>query len=428
MNGLNVSISSVTMSDGTTVDFSEVGVVVFVGPNNAGKSQALSDMVKTLRNGGEVTVVKSVDLGTRSTADEFESWVKSAAARSHDRVEEEWQLPHNPNMQTMATWRHWWSNAPPFEGIAMPLVRVLDVSQRLLTLSDVDHANYAHEINTSPLHWLYTEPQLAEQLNVLAHAAFEEGTTVHRFAGRQVRLLYGDPPPWDGSGGIPTEAYVETLMSMPGLDDQGDGVRSFVAQAVELLVGGFQWLFIDEPEAFLHSPQARTLGRILADHTREGRQTVIATHSRQLLQGLLSVDGAEVIVVRVTREGDVNPTAVLRSSDVRSLWSDPMLKYSDALDGLFHETVVICEGDMDCRFYQAALDSVCEEDDVRQPDFLWMNTAGKDRMPKAAAALAGLDVPVAVVADFDILRDVNPLRKLVEVLGGTRQRSLALRC
>lgn len=60
--------------------------------------------------------------------------------------------------------------------------------------------------------------------------------------------------------------------------------------------------------------------------------------------------------MRLTRNGEINHAAVLNEQDVKDLWSDPLLRYSNVLDGLFHDAVVLCESDSDFRYYQAVLD------------------------------------------------------------------------
>jgi hypothetical protein len=52
------------------------------------------------------------------------------------------------------------------------------------------------------------------------------------------------------------------------------------------------------------------------------------------------------------------------------------------------------------------------------PDILFINCGGKHRMPVAIEALKKLDVPIKVVADFDVLNDITPLKDIFERLGG----------
>ena len=47
-------------------------------------------------------------------------------------------------------------------------------------------------------------------------------------------------------------------------------------------------LLLDEPEAFLHPPQARLLGEIIAAERPSRAQLVVATHSPDVLHGLMN--------------------------------------------------------------------------------------------------------------------------------------------
>lgn len=96
-------------------------------------------------------------------------------------------------------------------------------------------------------------------------------------------------------------------------------------------------MLIDEPEAFVRPPPARQLGRILVKDKPEDQQLWLSTHSGDLVRGLLEIPDASVRVLRLRRRDDVNVVAELSSSDVKTLWDDPLLRYSNILDGLFHE-------------------------------------------------------------------------------------------
>ncbi len=49
----DISVDSIEMSDGTTVSVPHSGVVVFVGPNNSGKSLSLRNLYAHLYQGAD---------------------------------------------------------------------------------------------------------------------------------------------------------------------------------------------------------------------------------------------------------------------------------------------------------------------------------------------------------------------------------------
>ena len=199
-------------------------------------------------------------------------------------------------------------------------------------------------------------------------------------------------------------------------------MRSFASVILHLLAPiSASVLLLDEPEAFLHPPQARFLGEIIATEKSSGAQLFVATHSPDVLQGLVNVASDRLRLVRMQRDGNVNRVKELDRKLVKKITSDPLMNYSSVMSGIFHERVIICESDGDCMFYSSVLDL----DEVRgesQPDVLFVHASGKDRMATLAETLRALDVPVDVVADIDVLRDENGLQRIVNVLEGDWSR------
>jgi len=147
------------------------------------------------------------------------------------------------------------------------------------------------------------------------------------------------------------------------------------------------------------------------------RQLFLATHSGDFLKGLLDSNSDRVRIVRVQRKESKNPIKELDNAGVKQVWGDPLLRYSNVLDGLFHSRVILCESDSDCRFYAAIRDAVDEgQDDDRREHIMFLHCGGKARMPIVIKALRNLDVPVTVVCDFDLLNGESPLSGVCSAL------------
>lgn len=85
-------------------------------------------------------------------------------------------------------------------------------------------------------------------------------------------------------------------------------------------------------------------------------------------------------IVHLRREASINRPMVLQKERLAKLWSDPMLRYSSIMDGLFHDKVVLCEGEPDCRFYHAAFDYLwanCQQGGAAKPNVLFIDVGGK---------------------------------------------------
>ena len=176
-------------------------------------------------------------------------------------------------------------------------------------------------------------------------------------------------------------------------------------------------LMLDEPEAFLHPPQAKLLGKLIAKERTAQTQLFIATHSPDVLNGLLNIAPESLHVLRIQRKGGINHIKELDKERAKAISSDPLMKYSSVMSGVFHERVIICESDADCMFYSSLLDIPKVHGD-RQPDVLFVHANGKHRMATLAKALTELNVPVDIIADIDILKEDKVVKEIIETLGG----------
>jgi predicted ATPase len=86
-----------------------------------------------------------------------------------------------------------------------------------------------------------------------------------------------------------TPSYLKRVVSSTDpLQTQGDGMRSFATVILKMLAPDTpSLLLLDEPEAFLHPPQARLLGEFIAKERPTRSQLFAATHSPEVLQGML---------------------------------------------------------------------------------------------------------------------------------------------
>ena len=56
-----------------------------------------------------------------------------------------------------------------------------------------------------------------------------------------------------------------------------------------LMLDYYSIFLIDEPESFLHPPQANIMGRIIGETLSDNQQAFISTHSEEIIKGLLEV-------------------------------------------------------------------------------------------------------------------------------------------
>lgn len=420
-DALDLHIKSLTFSDGSKVALEPKGVLALVGPNNAGKTVALRDIQGSFRHPGIGQVVAEVEVSKFGTDVELRGWLSEFAHMREPAGQRPLYSRPRTNSVNEEALSRFWIQGPPFDQLADFFVLFLGADERFNLANTMDSYDVLNEPPTNALQVLWSEPHLEVRLSLAAQEAFGSAVTVNRFAGRKISLHFGSAPPPPSSP--PPLEYVKRLAQVPLVEQQGDGVRAFTGIMLALIAVRYPIVLLDEPEAFLHPPQARLLGRKIATEAKDG-QVLVATHSIDVVQGLLDAPDAKVTVVRVLREGNTNPVAVLSPTDVRRLWSDPLLRASKVLDGLFHTGVVLCESDADSRFYEATLDARMEAEG-RPHDLLFTHCGGKHRMTRIVDALRAVSVPVRVVGDFDVLREKTLLKDLVESLGGTWEKTEA---
>ena len=84
-------IQTVTFNDGQCLSFANDDLVLFVGPNNSGKSATMRDLHMRLHNAGTTSnVVRSITLTKKGTGDEL--GVPTAVVADFDVLQEEQDL------------------------------------------------------------------------------------------------------------------------------------------------------------------------------------------------------------------------------------------------------------------------------------------------------------------------------------------------
>ncbi len=418
----SATISQLEFSDGTRIPLTPHDVILVVGPNNAGKSATLRAIRDKLNEASaESPVLASIQISKQGTTEEFCAWIGTWAKSLHPNTRGQAFTAMGHSVAQSQINSNWQRTDNSLGQVARWLCHFLSADERLSICNPPGHVSLTQDGPSHPIHYLQRDDALERSISSKFKKAFGVDLIVHRNAGSNVPLHIGERPiPAQGEDRV-SLSYIVELERLPQLQKQGDGMRSFAGVLLATSVGRETILLIDEPEAFLHPPQAKLLGTSLVESRGKLRQIFIATHSTDIIRGVLDADSSDVKVVRIRRNGNVNKIHLLENAKVRDLWSDPLLRYSNILDGLFHEGVVVCEADSDCRFYSAMLEAAhaSAHPQAKRPDLMFTHCGGKQRLPLVIRSLREVDVPVRAVADFDVLSAEQPLRAIVEALGQT---------
>lgn len=407
-----VFMKRITFNDGVELQLACNSIVVFTGANNSGKSQILRDIENCLnKNKEDMTVV------IKNHQCEFRGNISNESFfLNHFSINEQRNFEiigsGNPFDKDMLS--NWWRDQTLYNGMHLLFVKRLSTEMRLTVSNDLQRNN---QPESHPIYKLYRSEQLAQKVSDYFHQAFGVDLIVNRDEMQTIPLHVGIAPDKDKYTIKTQDKYYEKVSALPKLQDQGDGMRSFATILLDTFTSDHSITLVDEPEAFLHPPQARILGKILAKNNPVNRQLFISTHSEDFLQGLLDAENENVIVIRVNRIDNINKMSILSNDKIKELWSKPLLRYSNILSGLFHEKVVVCESDYDCLFYHAIMNAIYEKKGDIAPDILFTHCGGKSRAKDVVAALKAVNVPVVTICDFDLLDSSHNFKALISAFG-----------
>lgn len=408
----SVSITKITFSGGDEVEVKPGDKVMIVGPNNSGKSRSLREMRETISSQtlpeGNV-VVRGVSITKNGSLEDFINYLKHQGKldRHNNYIVGDWQI--NAGMV------HYWSQDNLSGGTAAGFMKNLDANARL-GICTLQNSIAIDQPPTCPQHLLYEDDVLMKQVSSLFQRAFGKELLVDFRGGGSVPIHVGETPRGKGFEDRVSDAYTRSVRSQPYLHEQGDGMQSFAGILFHTIVSNRDITFIDEPEAFLHPPQMRRLGETLS--TNVAHQLFVATHSSDILRGFLEGKKGAVRILRIRRDGSVNRIYEAAPASIATLWSTPVLRYSSALDAIFHDQAIICEDDSDCRLFNSVADHLQEAGRETWLDTAYVPMGGKAGIAKVARILRAVGVPVKAVYDFDLISVKSDFKNAVEAFGG----------
>ncbi len=406
------------------------GLTVIVGPNSSGKTQLLRDIRE--RISGEprdLVVAEEIEIETP----EHDVFLKCLKAEGYvsafwaDNDEEQFVSrttsvgtgQGTPNVGTvqLQQWRE--KSKQPAKGkrrndylswFSKFLVTVLFLENRLTALKPVPTIDFEKHAPGNDLHALHLNDAARAALTVEVQRAFSKAIWSCAAKGSLLCLRIAD------DGGVPSAEDRHSILKMAKyrtIESEGDGMKSYVYTAISLLLGRRPITIVDEPELCLHPPQAFNLGQFIGSNaTSEQTTTLVATHSSHVLRGVIQT-AESLQIVRLTRQNGRFAAKRVESAVLREAMKKPTVRAETVLDGIFAQAVAIVEADGDRIVYQSAWESVGSG---RNFDIHFATAGGTGAIADTAQLYAILGIPVAVIADLDVLTDVPKIERILNVL------------
>lgn len=409
-------ISQITFNNGESLSIEKNDIVIFVGPNNAGKSQSLKDIFALSSDALPSIVISDIQIS------KYPSRIIPLFDKISVRTTQSSYFQYRVFNDTFSISSYddeSFSTSPKFGNFRSVFIANLDTSARL-TICNPPKSIRRDNPKLHPIHYAAFNGKYRKWLSDNFKKAFGIELTPNTQYGAEVPLCIGRPICLTGEyedEQTRQEAYADILCTYKQVQNQGDGIKSFTGILLYLMLDYFCTYLIDEPESFLHPPQAKIMGQIIGETLSENQQAFISTHSEEIVKGLLETCPERVKIVRITRENDTNYFSVLDNASFNGVWNDPLLKYSNIMSSLFHKTVVLCESDSDCKMY-SIIENHIKQSAGQYSETLFIHCGGKHRMAKISAALRMLNVDVKLITDIDVLNDEAVFKGIVEAFGG----------
>lgn len=406
----SVSIERIKFNDETLIDFESDDIVLLVGANNVGKSRTLKDLKDDLNDLCKPKVIvdevtyKSSNFSSSQLKDYFEKNISKDSFGNYNVLIDDNQF-QSFNASTF-------TDSMDEKQFYKVLFSFLSTENRLNITRPMMFNTNLDNRSLNIMKGLESDLESINTLNEVLQMGFEKSIEVYEdFLDGTIVKKYKIGKSEDIKNVINSTRRNNHNLSkeMEDLYIQGDGIRSAFAILASLIVNNHSLFLIDEPETFLHPPQARLLAKNIVNLSND-KQCFISTHNIDFIKGVLEADSSRVKIIKIDRFENKNKFNLVDNNSVAEIANDKNLRYTNILDGLFYDRLVLCENESDCKFYSAILENL---DLVKYQNTLFCAVGGKHQFKKVVPLLKKLNIQYAIIADIDLINNKDNLRQLV---------------
>ena len=406
----SISIEKIKFNDETSIEFKNDDIVLLVGANNVGKSRTLKDLKDDLNDLSKPRVIvdeivyKSSDFSSSQLKNYFEKNIIKDSWENYNVFIDENQSycfsasSFTDNVDEKQFYKALFSflSTESRLNITRPITFNTTVDNRSLTIMK------GLESDSKSINTLNKVLQMGFGKSVEVYEEYRDGTLVKKYKiGKSTNII--------AAINSNRRDNLNLLKDMEDLHSQGDGIRSAFAILSSLIVNNHSLFLIDEPETFLHPPQARLLGKNIVALSKQ-KQCFISTHSIDFIKGVLEADSSRVKIIKIDRLENENKFNLVDNDSVAEIANDKNLRYTNILDGLFYDGLVLCENESDCKFYSAILENL---NLALYQNTLFCAVGGKDQFKKVVPLLKKLNIQYFIIADIDSINNKDNLKQLV---------------
>ena len=400
-------------------------VNVFIGPNNSGKSRFLKELRDYLSGDlKDLSIIKSMAFDYPDSFEELDrsyhlsdkmvkdlngNWVLRTFSNKPDsiwNVHASFDSLYTKNLHSFGgDWKSFFKQIIVnkeevgfFEYMGPLFFQYLGTEERLTICKE----QLDHGLDSSSTNYLSSfkfETLLLKELCRNVKRIFDKNIVLDtQTLGDRIVFRVGEDFEYINGLFGNEQGDISKLFNEKKLDDQGDGLKSYVSTFLSLNLKGTDTLLIDEPEAFLHPPLARQVGELIGNFGDE-KQIFVATHNVEVLKGILS-RCTDVNVIRITQpEPYKNRIRIIDNEVLKKIIQTPLLRVSRILEGLFCNKVVITESEADELIYQEMIDILSPQSGI-----YFAHGQNKQTLADIAELYKKIGIDYEIITDFDALR------------------------
>ena len=219
----SISFEKITFSDGQSIDFEEDEIVVFVGPNNAGKSAALRELQETVAKSERKLVISNAILRKTGTAEILRQYLEQSAQKSGSSSSLTYGgIGFNIHHSHISFFDQQQDRHP----IAPFFCTRLATEDRITASNPAPAIALHQQPPTHPIHLLLLDPILGDHISKLFRRAFGKDLIPFRAGGGNFPMFVGEKPILAEGEDELGKSFVERLLACASpLQTQGDGMQ-----------------------------------------------------------------------------------------------------------------------------------------------------------------------------------------------------------
>ena len=343
-----IRVSTLHFASGDKIDLEPDSIVLFVGPNGSGKTQSLRDIWSAFSPRSKVTKlsVTNTTLKKIGNRQQYLNFLREQTLARENQLHTSWTTISPPT----ALDEEW--SRESFTHIGPLFAKLIGADDRFSAINKRQRIDRSEEVAKHPLPALDLNYKAELTISESFHKIFGRHLMLDRGAGAVVNLHVGTAPNPSKYGGEYSDRYSTEVRKSPDISNEGDGLKAAAGLLLNILSLPKCVYLIDEPDVYLHPPQAYAAAKELVNISAD-KQLLMATHNAHFVRGLLDSNSRRVILIRLNRdEKEGQSVNVIERSVFGEIDSDPLVRFSNLLEAMFFNAAIICENEADCLFYR----------------------------------------------------------------------------